>query len=933
MQAFVASRAFANASYRPILSFEKTSLRNVPLLEVALRDPKVDLKIKDKDEAEDALDDAKDIDEDYPRAEPAEKQKLALDALRFYAALVYYLEDVELGLAKGGTALKLADMRAKVMAYAKFLIEVAKDQETKDRGRYVYLATAYAMGKEPQVAVAIKKKGAIPIDGAYKVRFELLEAFAALGDANPMLGIGLMSKVSESLDAPVPLVGALATGRALGGFDLRGRKVRGASSSYGSFLYKSAMLTEGYKGEIKDRVLSFIVNVWMQAEGEKIDWSKPPFSVQPLEGFAQMDAINERKAYRLFDAGQREEALEVFARLLPEYEESAELGKLTDRRLNMMFAVAQKSGNYDAYAQALHRAARDFKNANVMGPDAAEAAKKFSKRFHNVYQLFVLRSLKAAHAANAKAEARADAVKIGTLFVNLTDDRKEKARVLREIAEVQHLARDYAKAVESYLDVSKLVKPDQKIAYVGKAIDSQRMLAQWPKDPPWDKNLPGDEGQRKKLITLYQMTLKKKASDWRALAHMGLLHKANGSLQQAFKLWLPQLSDGTSDGNAQKAAGLMLVHYNGEKDWKDLTEAAQAIRKAKVSPTHQGKGLNVDVYLADGLYHSGEMDFKKRDYKGAIASYQAFRSLFEADKRIPEVLYKSGLAYAELKDQKKFAGSMRVVVSKHSSSPFAKDAIKKGVELSKDESDKVYFLEASLKQFPNDPNTFALREQLAKLYTGLTMHEKALRVYEAAERDKNAKPEQKIIANLRILEISEKAKDNAAAVAAADRLIKTPRIGQSPLARAYAFNVKHYLRQKQADKVDEYTALAEKITARDKEASEALAEIRYITAARAVAKLPPAPDFKVITDPTKEITTQAVGLQEYKTKIDRVCELGDTPSCTMAKKDLSVAAQKVHDNVSAINLVQGETEKQFKDFESKKKILLQAISASILKAH
>ena len=667
----------------------------------------------------------------------------------------------------------------------------------------------------------------------------------------------------------------------------------------------------------------------MEAEGSNINWEKIPFSLKPFEGYAELDAINERKAYKLFDSGRRSESLDIIAKLLPEYEESEELGALTERYLTMLGQSIKKVEDDNAYLEALHRANRDFRSSNIMGEGQSDAAKKYAKRFHMLFYVHVLKSLKATRAPTTQTDNRSQAIKGATLFLSLADDAKEKVRIMNEIAFQHQLNKEPGKAVDIYVEIAKIVKGDQKPAYLNKAIDAQRILAQWPRNPPWSKDIPGDKSARKKLITLYQMALRKDGNNWQALAHIGLLQKNIGSMETAIQTWFPKLAAHDKDQNAALAAGLMLMHYNDQKKWKDLIILSQTILKHQIEPKHKDKTLDPNIFLADALFKGGNDAVQRKEQNLAIKYFRMFRNQFKNDKRLAEVLFKTGLAYNDVRDQKKFVMSMKAVITGFPKSPYEKEALRKGIALSKDESDKVYFLENFLKRYQQDSEALAMRDALAKLYLGLTMVNKAIAVYEVQEKDKRTKPEGKLAFNLRIIELAEKDENVKASLLAAERITKTPQVPAAPLAKAYAVFAKFHAQKTQWDRVEHYAKLIEKLDRRDKATVAAIAQVRYLVAVRNSLTPSPAPDPRTIKDPTKEMMNQASEYQGLKTHFDKVCELGQTEACLRAKKDLSTVAQRSYDNIQSINMAQAPDNKTLNEFVGRKKKILQSISNSI----
>lgn len=924
----------SDVELKPVLELNTKSIRRIPLIELALRDPKQELKAKDQDDAEDFLDDAKDDEDDFKDADKEDKLKLAESALKNYLAVAYYLEDLELGRVEGKKIAKLNAIRAKVGKFAKALVGLTKDPALKDRGRFHVFAVKYLIGKENTVAKALLKAPIkIASDSPYKDLFEFLAGIAELSKSSPESGISRLNKLSTSLSEPAITASLLAEARALAGFDLAGQKARDSQPSYTTYLNKATLTATEYDIEVRENVFEFAVGVWMNAEDDKIDWDKIPISLQVFEDIPERHALEERKALAQFKQGKTAEALELYNKVLTAFRGEEEYAKLTQHYLDLHLLVAKKTNNYETYANALFRVDTEFRDKDILGEtneDQATAA-NVAKKFHTRYATFVLQTIRQARAANATADTRAAAIKSGTAFIGRATSTEEKVNFLSEIAALHVMNGDHARAVDTYSEILKLSKGPADSTYLEKAIASQRVLAKWPATPPWDKVQPGDEAARKKLITFYQMALKNKSDDWSIIAHIGLLQLSMDARETAYKLWLPLIAKNSVDDNARRAAGQMLTFYKDDKKWRELVGLCHIAMKSKLEPIHNGKVINLTPFLGDGLYAGGMEALEKKENKQALAFLEEFLKSYKSDKRYGDVLFKAGLAYLEIRDSENFAQTMKEVVEKYPKSPNLKEAIVKGMDFSKDESHKVFFHEMYLKHFNGENGAVAVRESLGKLYTNLTMYPKAIKIYEAQDQDKRVNTEGKLSANYNIITLEEKHGDIEKAKKAADRMTKLTKTNQVALGRAYAFYVRYYAKKKQTDKFDQYAKLVDAFDGRDKEVAASIAQIRYFVAMRNFGKPLPYVDPKALKDPPKEMQNQVTIFQGLKTDFDKVCEVGETDFCAPAKDGLSDAAQRSYDMIQSINLTQAPDEKSYKDFEAKKAQILKIVSASILK--
>lgn len=914
----------------PILPLKAGKLETIPLLELVLRDARQDLKVTTEDEVKDAEEKAKDIDVDYA-SETDEKAQKAFEAMRLNIALAYYLEDLQLGLSKGKNplAIKLPELRARIVKYATDLASIGSNPAIKERAAYHLRAQNFLLGKAPATTVVAKTSKTPTPDGPYRQQLEFLDALSGLADVtHAESATAKMIKLSSTMEGYGYFASAMAAARALAGIDATGKKTGDTKQNYKTYLQKATLLVEKYPEPLKERVINFAIALWTQADEDGINWLKAPLNLQSFDGMSELDAINERRAYAMFNARQRMSAIDLFTKILAEYEASPELGRLTDRYLELQYLNGKATKNFDAYMQALHRVNTAFKSNDVLGEDGEKQVDKFRKKFHMMFYVVVLSEFKDARDPKAKDADKAAAQRHGMLFLPWAKDPKEKERILGEMGSLFLASRNYAKAVDYYLQAEKI---SHKPGYLAKAIEGQQNIAQWPPQPPWDKEPAGDRTARRKLITLYQMVLKEKSSNWFALAHIGLLQKMTGSMDAAVKTWLPKLSKDPQNPHAERAAGAMVQYFQDKKKWSELVGLLQLAAKHKIEPKQRGKAIDAQKMLGDALYAAGNQYSLRRDHKSALRFYRVFTSRFKEDPRLPEVLFKSGMAYQGLKDEEKFVLAMKAVIHSSPKTKWGQDAMKKGMELTKDESHKIYFYEAFLKNFPQSSEAINVRDKLSKMYVALTMYPKAIVLFQAQEKDPRTPPSAKVAANMRIIELSEKANLPNPGLAAAQRIMKSPSAPQDALAKSYALFAKHHAQQKQFDMVEHFAKLSDKLTARDKVSAESISQIRYLVALRNAAKPFHIPDPRTIKNPNAEVQNQLVFFQGIKTPFDRVCQLGATNSCKLARKTLSEYAQRSYDAVNAIEMAQAPDNKTLQAFSARKKQALQAISVSIQK--
>lgn len=913
-----------------ILPLKQGKLDAIPLLELVLRDARQDLQITTDEEAKEIEEKAKEIDATFT-SEKSDRSQRAFEGLRLNVALLHYQEDLQLGLSKGRSSLtiKIPELRARIVKYAEDLIKIGANPAIKERAAFHLRTQNYLLGKVPAATVVAKTNKTPAPAGPYRQQLEFLDNLIALGDVTQAeVATAKMIKLSSTMEGYGYFASAMAAARALAGIDAKGKKVADTKGSYKTYLQKATLLVEKYPEDLKVLVINFSVKLWTMAEEDKINWAKPPISLTSFEGMTELDAINERRAYAMFKGSQKSQAIDTFAKLLAEYETSPELGRLTERYLELHRIHAGITKNFDAYVQALHRVNIAFKSNDVMGDEGEKLVPKYRDKFYNQFYLAVLTSIKTARDAKATEAEKAAASRDGLLFLSWAKDPKQKERILGELGALSLASKNYAKAAAYYMQAEKILHSP---GYLAKAIEAQLILAQWPDQPPWDKIPAGDRSARLKLITLYQKILKDKPTNWFALAHVGLLQKATGSMDGAVKTWLPQLTKDPQNPHSARAAALMTHHFQTNKKWLELVSLLQLVAKNKIVLKQSGKPVDVKKHLGDALYTAGNQYSLRRDSKMALRFYRVFTSQYKDDPRMPEVLFKSGMAYRDTKEEEKFVLAMKAVTRLSPKSKWGHEAMKKGMELAKDESHKIVFYEAFLKNSPEKPESMSVREKLAKMYIGLTMYPKAITLFQAQEADPRTPATGKVAANIRIIELSEKANLPNPGLAAAQRIMKTSSAPQDALAKSYALFAKHHAQQKQFDMVDHFAKLSDKLTARDKASAEAIGQIRYLVALRSAAKPFHRPDPRTIKNPSAEVQNQIVFFQSIKAPFDRVCQLGKTNACKLARKTLSSYAQRSYDAVNAIELAQAPDKKTLQAFAVRKKQVLQAINVSIQK--
>src|SRR5690606_35291397 len=109
----------------------------------------------------------------------------------------------------------------------------------------------------------------------------------------------------------------------------------------------------------------------------------------------------------------------------------------------------------------------------------------------------------------------------------------------------------------------------------------QRIPAKWPTSAPWSGLSSGPANERQKLTDIYSRINEKSAS-WPNLAHLGLLHFAQGQALEAFKVWRDGLEKLKPNADAEQAAGFMLHAYRTARQWPELEATSRLLLKKNI---------------------------------------------------------------------------------------------------------------------------------------------------------------------------------------------------------------------------------------------------------------------------------------------------------------------------------------------------------------
>ena len=911
----------------PLLPLE-SNMKSLPFLGGAFRDPVVSkASISSPQEAENLLRNLSEYQSDLSRSNGLRRNELIGQKFEAYAVLEAYLADSASGKfadnseASGKIPQNLSETRRQLVAAAKAYVSVASSPKEKTRAEFHIAVTNYLLGANRGGSVGSLKK---LIDGkdlntSLKARAKLLIAIHAV-ETGDRKAASEAERTIMSLGNSVPKDGVLASRLALAK-----RLSRDKNKDYRKHLNVASNLAAGRSQREKDAILSFITAAWRSAEG-KSNWTNPPFNLNPFESSLGAKAIRERVALGDWQEKREGAAIQKMTALKAGFSGTLRMKDFDERILTMHEILYKKSKDATAYEKALLNAKENYQDG-VLGEGNEAAVQKMKQDIVNRYRRLVRGEIAEAKGVKASSKERRQAIALATRYLNFAESPTEKEEINADIAAIYVLDKQYAKAVRLYLDLAEQNASGKTKQYLELAAKSQRILAGWPDDPPWDQVKEGGKSaERGQLLDIYTklLGLSKDHVEWRYLAHTGLLQISLGQMENAFGEWTKALHASPQVAEASLAAGYMLVTYQTSKRWQNLEDLARFCRDKGVRARHKGKTLDVNQLLADALFYGGKEALAEQKFDIAIKKLEEFTKTFPKAKNRDEGLYLLAFSYYGAARYRDAVQTMITMIEGYPASKFLRGAALTGGEWSIPmgfEENAIFFFETFLRRFGTDGEAPRIRDTLYDLYLGRGLYAEALAVLRAQASAANVSQDGKTLALQRVMRVEDKYGDSTRAVKAAETLIHQTK-NSAVQAGALGVIGRSYVKSEQIASLKQIEARLLQLGTGNDEVRDNVSEIR-LALAEANAK----GAFEMIhnlslTDPLNTLNQRYSKFIAVTKGFERVCELPRAAYCAPALYRVARLSEDFITSLEDISIPQALPESEVTNFEKRKRDII-----------
>ena len=933
------SAATAHGQFKPVIPASYSS-RDLPMLELALRDPNIARNlISDDLYFEQTFEQIKAQEAELRIMKGQRRLELLGNLYRNYINMSYFLEDVRAGRANSvagyqNITTKITNLRKAAMSYGQQLARSTKNKRLQAEALYHVLTSQYLLGMSKGSSVKNLKRLAKFQNGYLKRRSEMLSAIHDIEYGNATRGIATLNGIMKSLPKSGSISSRLAIARSYAGLNRNGRKIKQSDKRYRNYLYRSATQARKLSRQDREAVFSFTVAVWRQAEGSRADWNKYPFKLSHYQDLDLAQAVYERRGLDYLEKKDYRRAIARYQRLSKRFENTPRMVQIDDRIIMIRMLDYQKNARTQAYEKALLSYAQKYETLSASQSAHAKSYTGMKLSIEKRHQQLVNQLLTNAAKHKAGKRQRLAAIAIANRYLAGKQNPVEYTAVKTRIGRIYVLANMHEQAVATYIDLKNRSEGTQALQFLNLAIHSQSILAKWPKQAPWDGIAVAHRTTRTQLLSLFSEKHGLTKS-WNDLAHVGLLHINLGNGKLAFTLWTKQLSEQPKGVHAQKAAGFMLVAYRKSASWQELEDLSRFSINASVRPIHRGKFINPTIYLADALFYGGKQHFTNSNFAQAIAKLSEFTQSFKRDTRRPEGMFILGQAFHNDAKHPESIETMMALVNEYPRSKFFKPALLMGGEWSIPmayEEQTIFFYQKFVDSYVSDPQTPAIRMTLADLYMGRDLYGNAARVHQAHAQDPQVDVASQVDSALAVMEIEERFGEVRYAKWGAERVKQIAKENPQSMARVLGFEARVAASRKDYRELHQIESRLSQLPFDDRDVVEALAQVRFILAQKQAEETKNKFFNLELTAPEQTLAKQHSLFLKVQKAYERVCEPGNSSYCAPAMMELSEATNYTLKAIEDITIAQTLDEQTVNSFEKRKLSIISYLSDTASKA-
>jgi|GEM_PF-1534290 len=652
------------------------------------------------------------------------------------------------------------------------------------------------------------------------------------------------------------------------------------------------------------RAQGVLNRMWRMAEGNKIDWSKPPFDTKNSTDERLGFAVGERAALQSWERKDFTSAIRNLDVIAIGLSGSPESLMFDERVLIMKKAQFAKDQNALPMDATLRRLTLKYEDQSVLGDGAEEKANKAKARFAAEHRRFVQSEIANAKKAKAKSDARARTIKIAQRYSDDAEDKNEKESVRAQIADIYVLDRQYKQAVDILMDLALNGEANRKVRHLKAAASAQSTLAKWPAQAPWNQVGRAPNADKERLLDIYGQLSKEEAT-WHHIAHTGLLNIAMGNRDAAFQLWSATLEKTQANDHANRAAGLMMDTYAREKKWNELEAVSRIGLARKLKAVAGKKSISSYDMLGLALYEGGKAAMSNSDFKVAVAKLKEFSESYKSDKRRHDAVFVLAHAYHGNAQFPEALASLRIVVTQYPSSVHASDALYKGgfwsIESAK-EDDSMFYHGKFLERFGTEARASKVRASLVQVFEGRGMYADARAIYRQTLIAKTAAQDKKLKAAVKMMLNEAKFGNEMRASSDADEVIKLAQGDAESLGLAYGVKIRFHAEKGDFKKLGQIEAKLSSLDGTNLAVAESLGASRYFMADHLSVDAVKEIYNLEQTDPMGTLNRQYSNFQKMRSTFEGVCSTGESSFCAAAHHRIARIAESFVQSVEDLRI-------------------------------
>ncbi len=881
----------------PILPLSADAKGQAPFFAAALRDADLaQRRPEDEEGATRLAQELKEIRGDLSRSQGGRALELSEQAVENATVLAYYFEDVLSGRLEGDRSKARANfdaMRNVAVTHANALQKLTNDEGVRAKARYHALSLDFAAGKNRGATAAAMAKladGKLPAAMKSRARLALVLVEVDAGSKKALKEVaGLAKGLSAEAQIGVRLTAARAAARA-------------HDASYRTHLSAAVAKSAGLSEAAKTSVLKFSLGVWQTAEAGRFAWDKAPFSLKAFSDTVAAQAISERIALAAWAKGDRAGSIKRYENLASAFAGRGEKAELDLRALDLRRA----DGNVRGYEQALIRAEKSYLDPQALGEGKEAQVKVVAAEISRRHGELVMGEIARASSPSVSKAERSTAIAMADAYVLSIDDAAKQENVRAKVGSLYALNGQHREAVALFKELAEESKTNAK-HYLASAVDSQSILASWPKEAPWGGYKAGDENERSQLLDLYVKLGAEggKKASWPMLAQTGLLQVSLNQVDLAFKGWTVALKVDGQGTHAANAAGWMLTAYEKAGEWAALESVSRIVLKREVAAVFKGSRVDAMQLLGLALLEGGKDAMDEAKFKVAVAKLKEFVKDHAASKRHDEGFFLLASAFRGDGQHKSSIETLISFTERYPSSKFYRQALLNGGDWSAPmayEENAIFFWQRFVNNFNADSEAGRVRDGLTSLYLGRGLYAEAISTLDQTVKSPSAGAEKKADALVSIMQLEERHGAVARAERAADLLIKASDAPEAAKAQAFGVKARAFAKAGKAVELKQLEAQVQGIGSGSIESQETLGEIRFYIASAASYTVLKKFFNLALKDPNETIEKRYAAFNGARTAFNAVCDAGQSSFCAPAMHRLARLAEEFSKSLDDVEI-------------------------------